>query len=299
MFWPIFSILFVCASRFMPVWEYIFHEGWSWHQLCLAKLDFDTPLRDIYQSLVCGKRLSAGPVKSLITKGGLIHLMVISGAHLLFLEKFWSRLPLPRFIKANGLFVILLLYAFCADMRPPVVRALFSFSLFEISRRMKLFWSSWLITCLSACLCLFYQPLWAFSFSMQLSLLAAFLMSLSGHSLKKSFFIYMFILPVINRWQALHPLTVLINWMAVPVIGGVLFPLSLISPLFSPMYAVTDRLWFFALKILSWVKFLPQKTPVMDWFIPEQHVWAYVCAVALIVLFFETFKRRFYLHPQK
>ena len=122
-----------------------------------------------------------------------------------------------------------------------------------------------------------------FSFSLQLSLLAAFLMGFSTGSLKRAFFAYVFILPVINRWQALHPLTVLINWISVPVIGALLFPLSFVSPLFPPMYMLSDRLWAVALKILALAEFLPSKSPLLHWFVPDHFMWVYVGTVALMV----------------
>ena len=296
--WTLFLILFISLSSWFPFLD-IFHISTELHNLCLEKLNFNTPLSEIYKALICGKKLPNSPTKELFLKGGLIHLTVISGAHLLFLERFWKKIPLPIFLKTHGLFFVLILYALASQLHPPVVRALFSFFLFQLSRSLKLFWSPNLITCFSAILCLIYKPLWVFSFSLQISLLACFLQRISTSSIKKAFFIYLFILPVINRWQDLHPLTVLINWIFAPVISSLLFPLSFLSPFIPKMYILTDFLWTLFLKVLKLVDFFPSKSPLMNWSIPEDWMWFYISFVCLIIFVTNYFKKIYWLYPKK
>lgn len=294
----VFLLLFFCCLFLFPVLE-VSHLSGGLHNLCLEQLNFNTKLAEIYKSLVCGKRLSAGPVKEVFVKGGLIHLTVVSGAHLLFLERFWKKIPLPIFLKTYGLFVVLILYALASHLHPPVVRALFSFFLFQLSRSLKLFWGANFITFLSGLLCLTYKPSWVYSLSLQLSLLACFLQNISINSIRKSFFIYLFILPVINRWQALHPLTVLINWIFAPLIGSLLFPLSFFSPFFPILYFITDFLWTIVLQILKIVKFLPSQSPLMNWYVPKEWIWFYISAVCFLIYVINFFKRIWILYPRK
>ena len=295
--WNIFLISLFSLFFLLPVGD-ISHISNTLHELCLEQLNFDTPLSEIYKALVCGKRLAPGYVKEIFIKGGLIHLTVVSGAHLLFLEKFWKHLPWPAFLKNQGLFIVLILYALVSHLYPPVVRALFSFFLFQLSRSFKLFWNSHLITLLSGILCLIYKPSWIYSFSLQLSLLACFLQNISISSIKKSFFIYIFILPVINRWQALHPLTVLINWAFTPIIGSLLFPLSFLSPFFPPIYMITDFLWSIVLQVLKIMSFFPSQSPIMKWFIPKEGMWLYVSFVYFIVFMTNFCKKKLLLYPK-
>ena len=268
------------------------------NSLCLKRLNFKTALADIYKALVCGKRLPNNSVKELFIQGGLIHLTVISGAHLLFLEKFWKKLPLPSVLKTPGLFIVLVLYALVSGMHPPVVRALFSFFLFRLSHSLKLFWQSHFITLISAVLCLIYKPSWVHSFSLQLSLLACLLQDISKNSMKKHFFVYLFILPIVNRWQALHPLTVLINWIAAPLISSLLFPLSFLSPFFPGFYKFTDSLWILVLKALKGVELLPSQSPLMNWFVPKNWIWFYIGLLCLFLFAVRFLQRRLKLYPR-
>ena len=225
------------------------------HKICLKKLSFSSSFPEIYKALVCGKRLPYGEMKQLFVKGGLIHLTVISGAHLLFLESLWLKLPLPKNIKNKTLSLFLVLYALTGRFQPPVLRALFSVFFLQISQKLKLFWSPTGITLLSALACLIYNKEWVNSISLQLSVLASLVYSVPKSSLKKAFFIYLSLLPLLNHWQSLHPLTVLINWILAPVISGLLFPLSFLSPFLPFLYKLSDFLWLIFLKLLELVKF--------------------------------------------
>lgn len=289
--------LFFIFSFWYPLWD-VSHLSFQLHHLCLNELNFDTSLAEIYKALLCGKRLPKGQIKGLFIQGGLIHLTVVSGAHLLFLEKLWKKIPLPLFIKTHGLFGLLILYALASHFHPPVVRALFSFFLFRLSYFFKLFWNVNFITLLSGILCLVYKPEWSFSFSLQLSLLACFLYNMSESPFKKSFFIYLFIIPVINRWQFLHPFTVLINWSVTPFIGGLLFPLSFLSPFFPVLYTISDLLWTFVLQILKALKFLPSQSPFMQWYIPKEWIWFYIGFVYIILSVTHLLKKKFTLYPK-
>lgn len=263
------------------------------HEICLKKLTFSESLPELYKALVCGKRLPFGELKQLFIKGGLIHLTVVSGAHLLFLEKFWLKLPLPKAIKTGSLSVFLILYALASHLQPPVLRALFSFFLLRLSQNLKLFWSSSWICLLSALFCLIYKPEWINSSSLQLSVLASLVYSVPKSSLKKAFFIYLSLLPLLNRWQSLHPLTVLINWIMAPAISGLLFPLSFLSPFLPFLYKISDFLWLMFLKLLELVKFLPSDTALIKYQLPEEWTWLYILFIVLGLSIFKKLNRSF------
>lgn len=291
-FWLLFPFLF------LPFWNLSAISN-ELHGLCLEHLNFQTPWKDIYTSLVCGKRLGAGSLKNTFVQGGLIHLTVVSGAHLLFLEKLWKRFPWPSFIKTNGLFCLLICYALTSRLQAPVLRALFSFCLFRFSHSQKLFWNPNLITLLSGLFCLLYQPAWINSFSLQLSLLACLLLHFSTSPIKKCFFVYLFILPIINRWQSLHPFTVLINWIFAPVISGLLFPLSFLSPFFPFLYPLTDSLWSFAIQILKFLEFLPSQSPLLGWSLPKNWIWFYIAFISLLNFIIHKIKNHRELYVRK
>ncbi|MCZ0931970.1 MAG: ComEC/Rec2 family competence protein [Oligoflexia bacterium] len=264
------------------------------HEICLNQLNFKSSLSGIYKALVCGKRLPSGEIKQLFVKGGLVHLTVVSGAHLIFLENLWLKLPLPKTAKSWGLSLFLILYALASQLHPPVLRALFSFFLCQFSQKWKLFWSPAGITLLSALFCLIYNKDWIDSSSLQLSVLACLVYSISKSSLKKAFFIYLSLLPILNRWQNLHPLSVLINWTLAPIIGGLLFPLSFLSPFFPFLYKISDFLWLNFLKLLEGVKFLPSDKPLINYQLPEDWTWFYILLIFFVLSAFKKLRRGFH-----
>ena len=258
------------------------------HELCLTNLSFESSYPELYQALICGKRLPFGELRDIFVKGGLIHLMIVSGAHLIFLEHWLSKLPLPSKIKTPVLSISLLVYALVSQLHPPVLRALFSFFLRRFSEKNHLFWGSFQITLLSAFFCLFYVPNAKDSFSLQLSVLAALLYHSSRDSLFRSFLIYLFVLPIINHWQELSSLTVLINWILAPLISSILFPLSFLTVFLPFLYPLTDFLWSLFLKILKITELLPLQDSFFSWFLPKDWIWFYILGVWFFLFHLES-----------
>lgn len=261
------------------------------HHQCLDWVSFESRFTPIYKALICGERLAHNSLKVTFVKGGLIHLMVVSGAHLVFLEKMWMQTPFSSSFKKASLYFLLTLYALGTQFHPPVMRALFSFYLFQISQSQKLFFNPVLLTHLSSCLCLLYNPAWIHSASLQLSWLASLCQNFKG-LLKKCFWTYVILLPLVSRWQTLHPLTVLINWLLAPLIGGLLFPLSFMSFLLAPLHHITDALWMMVLKILDIVCFWSSESIVFKWSISQKMGWTYLILVLCVFYCVETYSRK-------
>lgn len=252
------------------------------HNQCLSILPLKGQWKPVYEALICGQRLPKGPIKQAFTEGGLIHLMVVSGAHLIFMEKLWMKCPLP-FFKKTGLFLFIVLYALITHLHPPVVRALFSFFLFQLSHSGKLFWSHSFVTQFSGILCLIHSPHWIHSSSLQLSWLAALAYGISSSPVKKAFIVYIVVFPLISQWQFLHPLTVLINWLLAPVIGFILLPLSFITALFSFLQPLSDTIWSSIFIILKWVSELLPNLPKLSIFKNlREYTWVYIGSMFLI-----------------
>lgn len=252
------------------------------HNQCLSVLPLKGQWKPVYQALICGQRLPTGPIKQVFTEGGLIHLMVVSGAHLIFMEKLWMKCPLP-FFKKTGLFLFIVFYALITHLHPPVVRALFSFFLFQLSHSGKLFWSHSLVTQFSGVFCLIYSPHWIHSLSLQLSWLAALAYGMSSSSVKKALIIYVVVFPFVSQWQFLHPLTVLINWLLAPLIGFILLPLSFVTALFSFLQPVSDTVWNFIFFILKGASHLLPDLPRLSFFQKlQEYTWLYIGSVFLI-----------------
>ena len=219
--------------------------------------------------------------------------MVVSGAHLLFLERLWIKLPLP-FFKKTGLSFFLVFYALITHLHPPVLRALFSFFLFQLSQSQKLFWSQSVITHLSGFLCLFYSPQWTHSLSLQLSWLASLAQGLSSSSLVKALCTYVIVFPIISQWQFLHPLTVLINWLIAPLIGFFLLPLSFITAFLPFLQFVNDKIWDFIFFLLTFINQLLPDFPRLSTFqqFQKEYIWLYINCIFLISYLINIWSKR-------
>ncbi len=288
--WLLIPLIF-CLSPWLGFAENLRELSETLHGQCLNFVSFKSRYRDIYEALLCGERLPAGRLKSVFVRGGLIHLMVVSGAHLLFLESAYKKIPLPARIKTPSLALILIVYALAARLYPPIMRALFAFFLFRLSEALKLFWSGGMRLHISGILCLFHQPAWIDSASLQLSWLAS-LAQQRATSLRRAFAAYLFILPIINRWQILPPLTVIINWLLAPVIGSLLFPLSFAAAVFPPLRAVCDWLWGALFWLLQRLEKLPAAAPLQKWSLPAEWTWPYLALIFLLVYISESYKRK-------
>ena len=286
----LFLIVFICCGSWIPGWD-LSEAALFAHEKCLQFSSLPTELEDIYRALICGKKLPGGLIKETFVRNGLIHLMVVSGAHLLFLERIWKNLN-PPFFSSVGVIFLLTLYALTADLHPPILRALFSFLLLKINLFHKLFWSASLVTHLSGVLCLVYSPSWVSSPSLHLSWLASLAQNSSSSRLKKSLLIYLIIFPICNRWRFLHPFTVFINWLIAPFIGSVLFPFSLLAVLFPPLLFVTDPLWEGFLNLLFLFQKIIPRHHLIKWHISEQWIWVYILAVFAVIETVSVYQRR-------
>ena len=258
--------------------------GEALHQLCLQRVSAEDPWTPIYSALVCGKRLAEGEIKKTFIALGIIHLMVISGAHLILLERVWAFLPSFRF-KTLILVLFLFAYSLSAGLKPPVLRALFSLLLSRLNRELKLFWSPYWRVQISGMLCLLCQGAWFHSLSLQLSWIASMGMSNPYMSRLKSCCItFMLILPVVSSWSALHPLSIIINWFVVPLAGGVMLPLSLLIVPFPFLRPVVNGLWEKGLYMMNALRPLMENQGIeLSWSFGSFGMWVYI-AVVFIVL---------------
>ena len=254
------------------------------HELCLQKVHTEqNQWTMIYSALLCGERLPDGELKKTFITLGIIHLMVISGAHLIFLEKAWNLLPRFPF-KNICLTVFLLIYSMSAGLKPPVLRALFSLLLSKINKDFKLFWSPYIRTHISGLLCLCCQSTWFNSLSLQMSWIAS--MGMSNHrfsKLQSCSLTFILILPIVSRWSVLHPLSILTNWLIAPLVSSILLPLSLLTLPFPVIRSITDKLWEYFIHILNWLKpFMENKGIEMEWSFNSFHIWIYICLIFIL-----------------
>ena len=265
------------------------------HQACVDRVlsSGEGLWPEVYSALLCGENLQTPRVRRVFVSVGVIHLMVISGAHLIFIEKAFGcfpKFPFKNFI----LCVLLCLYALSAGLRPPVLRALFSLLLVYSIRRFKGFMSPYLRVQISGLLCLVCEGGWYQSLSLQLSWLASMGMCRRDFSrLKSCTLTYLLLLPIISQWGGSHPLSILVNWLVAPLASCLLLPLSFLSLLFPSFRFVTDRLWTWFIEGLNRLQPLMENQDVI-WLprLSSFQIWLYIVVVFMVLQMALTAHRR-------
>ncbi len=259
------------------------------HRFCIEQAP-TSDYQEFYQAIVCGSQLSESFFKIFLRNCGLLHLIVVSGSHLIFLGFFIDKVFRGK-IQFHWKFLLLLTYALISAAQPPVIRALIGLCVHHINDTKRFFWTSQQQIWISMILSLGLFPEWITSVSFLLSSTAALALCLCSKltGLKKHLSIYLLLLPVLLPLNPPHPLTALSNAFVAPLLGLVLFPLCALSFIF-PIASLVDWLWFALNKFLSkFSEYLPPLSPIS---ISKPTLWVYVMALNLFAIFFFTYRRR-------
>jgi hypothetical protein len=208
---------------------------------------------ELYGALVCGTRLSNPELKHQLARMGLIHLLVVSGAHLLILEGMGKKL-LFKFRWAQwGLWILLLLFAMTNRFQPPVFRALTLLSLARTNSRFKLGWTKAQMVAaagmISLCVCADRHAVASLTLSWTASL--AICMALGRSKLESNGMVYALLIPALLPLAVPHPMSILANWIFAPILGGFLFPAALFSFFIPGLSILVDPIFDLALVGLS------------------------------------------------
>ncbi|MFN3454649.1 MAG: ComEC/Rec2 family competence protein [Pseudobdellovibrio sp.] len=153
------------------------------HLKCIQYAPDNLRNLEITQALVCGKNLTSPETTQLFIASGLIHLFVVSGSHLIILNKMAHKIfnlapatkNRTRSILTQNNLILALLFFYCGicNFNPPVVRSFIALYLVVLFKKTSLKITLQNITLISGLLCLMLSPSWANSLSLQMSWLAA------------------------------------------------------------------------------------------------------------------------------
>ncbi|RYX78061.1 hypothetical protein EON76_06990, partial [bacterium] len=219
---------------------------------------------ELYQAVVCGGRIQSPSVRAIFAQLGLIHLLVVSGSHFVVLESLLKLTVLkitPHRLRGAFVFSILLLFTLMTKASPPVLRAFFMFCLLAANLAFSLQWTRLQTLTIAGFATLpFCRDRWQLC-SLFLSWLAALaLEKMSGEksanesgalNWRQKFLasvfinsrVYFLLIPPLLLLTVPHPLTILANVLFAPVMGLVLFPMSLLVFIFRPLTFVSDWIW--------------------------------------------------------
>lgn len=240
--------------------------------------------QDLASAFICGTSIDNIFAKEIFQQAGLIHLMVVSGSHLIFVShllNFLSQVLFPRHPRAAWIAVLgLVFYSVMTGFQPPVVRSLVGILIGRCSHFFRWGWSNHLVQCFASLLLLSLNPPWILSLSFYLSWFASTGLNWAPlflpHRSSKDRRLRV-------RWQSAifnHTITCLFiqlsltflnhsfswlsfltNLLIAPILGVILFPVLLFSLLIPGTQFFLDRGWSYLLgglqNFVSWAQAEP------------------------------------------
>ena len=201
-----------------------------------------------HQALVCGSSLPNDSFLSQLLQVGLIHMLVVSGAHLGFIRNIFTFLKVPKALS----WLLLSAYTLLTGAQAPVMRAWAQQWNQMPSRLWRILWAG--VLCLGV---------FGFSFSLLLSWIATLGVSWPGvrSGWRQALLIYGLMLPALFSLGTQHPLSILWNLLAAALLGWGLLPLSMLAPLHAWLGWCSEWAWNLFLGLTQWMAWM---TPAWD-----------------------------------
>ncbi|WP_158320354.1 ComEC/Rec2 family competence protein [Pseudobdellovibrio exovorus] len=232
------------------------------HLLCINKLPQKASFLPELKALVCAEDFSTLAHSQIYITTGLIHLFVVSGAHLILIETLFDKLfsRVPQSAQPASLYIklaLLALYSLACGLNPPITRSLISIFLTVYLLNKHIHWPWHFKVFAVGLLTLIFNHQWITSLSLQLSWLAAFTVRLGSSYFTTAspffrqslFFIILF--PTIVFFQVPSLSTIFLNIILSPALEFLLFPLGLLVLIFNFLYPLFDFLILIFRKILE------------------------------------------------
>jgi predicted membrane metal-binding protein len=209
----------------------------------------------LYMATVCGVNPPPSKIIWDFRNSGLYHLIVVSGAHLIFCSLILDKLLWFRAgaLKTSLKFIFLFAYSLFSGLNPPVVRALVGLVLFSGSERLKLNWSPTVGTLFSGFVCLALFPAWWGSLSFMMSWSAAFALSTASGPFLKCVVVYIIMLIPMSSLGLNSPLTIVSNWLLAPVLGFIILPASFLPYIHTSFLVFSDWAWQTLISIIHYL----------------------------------------------
>ncbi len=227
------------------------------HLLCLNSIPSATQFPEIMAALLCGQRLPYHRILDLAPLG-LIHLFVVSGAHLLFLENILRHIPLKGRFQNITVLTCLFAYTLISGAGLPILRA-FIHRCLKIVRPF-LGWRSDQTVFVSILILALSHPDYIDSLSLYLSWTAA-LSIYHPFTIKSELFRFLLIMllltPLLIHFGAPSPLSLPIQFLFVPFFGLFIFPFTLLSYFIHPIIPLYDSTLDLLFKVLHSIPLSP------------------------------------------
>lgn len=272
------------------------------NQICNEQIHENYKNKELLAALVCGNKIEDKQHNEVLTKTSLIHIFVVSGAHLIFVEQFFSFFPFWLRV------FLLSVYALMSLAQPPVARALTQLLLLNYFKLNGANLKIWQLTFLSTAIVIIFNLNWIHSRSLIMSALASLALSSicitrkehqMGQAIwesntdsllffaKQSILIYLFLFPCLMDIQSNNPVGILFNIIFTPLISIFLFPLSFLAYFFDIIKPVFSLALDNLLKLLQILSKDLEITPLIDGKISVFWLWGEYLILFLIIHFFK------------
>jgi competence protein ComEC len=260
------------------------------HSFCLNQVPSHATSAAEIKALVCAENFSNLSQQQLYISSGLIHLFVVSGAHLLFIEQFLNKISGEKKLPFTLLFSVLFAYGLMCALNPPVSRCLIGFAVNEFLFVRNIRWPAHFRILVVGCLTLLVNPDWISSLSLQMSWVAAFTVTLTSELFKErsAFFrqslFFIFLYPMIMWFQPASPGIILSNLFLAPVLEFILLPSAFLAWIFHVFTPFFDFLIQIFVTMLNGLEFnyasgadSPSNLALLNWiFILSLHLVAHL-----------------------
>ena len=226
------------------------------HQSCIDYGPQNVKAVKELNALVCGQDFQSLADSEIYIHSGLIHLFVVSGSHLVLIQR--TFLKFEKFFEDRTQFVaqlltliihsFLFIYIFICDLNPPIVRSYFFIVVLSFSKKYLLQVSTQNALLIASLCGLILQPHWITSLSYQMSWIAGITLIYideiyrQSHLLIKNFLFYMHFYLTMLFLGLPQVVTVLISTAISPLLEYILFPLAFIVYILSDLGPLFDVL---------------------------------------------------------
>lgn len=243
--------------------------------------------RPFTAAMVCGTHVRGNIHTEVFRNSGLLHILVVSGAHLHFFAIFLRRFQMKR----KPIFLLLFIYVLFSGCQPPSVRSLIQIGIEFYSKSFERNLRSWQCVWIAGLASLILFPEWLTGSSLLLSWICALILTITGnHHQRSSILIFCALIPILMKWLPPHPLTILINILISPVFGVFALPLCLLCTVIPQLTVVADAFWSLLLTVLLPVQpYLTSVNPAQS-----SHLLIWMCLLITHILW-----ERYYVSNQR
>lgn len=270
--------------------KYLAFTSGIFNKWCLSGVPKETAFPFIIEGMLCGKNIESPHYRNILAQSNLLHLLVVSGSHLIFLELIFKQVIPNRNSKFWQSLILLSLFAFCLMtlMQPPVFRAFIGLLLKKENQSLGNPIADHFIVLISGLLCLLIFPNWIHSWSMILSWLAALALAnintlRVSDSLLGQAWVSAFLFLPLTRMSSPHPVGILLGSFLLIPLGLTLLPICLAVCLLPWAIPLFDASMESLVQILSTVReFYPPGASSFQLQAVSWWDWFYVIALQMI-----------------